>query len=300
MCRERARNVVSTTSPGYAPAQRRALPTPEGIPLSLEIASIGTRLGAFLLDMLMISAAIFCFSVVALMTGIGADSDSFGQFITVTWLLTLFVLRNFWFILFEMGPRGATPGKRIAGLRVIAREGGRLEARSVVARNLLRDVELFLPLGFMAQQNSSGSIDALSGLLGFGWTMLFLFFPLFNKDRMRAGDLIAGTWVIRAPKPDAGHDLLDQRQASASRFVFNDAHLAAYGAYELQTLEGLLRGKDEASVALVAETIRTKIGWPYEHDDRAFLSAYYAAVRTRLEKGMLFGNKKRDKFDGAL
>jgi uncharacterized RDD family membrane protein YckC len=291
---------MATTLPrGYTPAQRRALPTPEGVELSLEIASIGTRLGAFLLDMLMIYAAIIGFSLLALATGIGTGSEGFGEFLTIIWLLTTFVLRNFWFILFEMGPRGATPGKRIAGLRVIAREGGRLEARSVVARNLLRDVELFLPLGFMVQQNSSGSIDALSGLLGFGWTMLFLMFPLFNKDRMRAGDLLAGTWVIRAPKPDAGHDLLDQRANNTSRFDFTDTQLAAYGAYELQTLEGLLRGKDEASVGLVAETIRAKIGWPYEHDDRAFLSAYYAAVRSRLEKGMLFGNKKRDKFDGA-
>ena len=58
-----------------------------------------------------------------------------------------------------------------------------------------------------------------------------------------------------------------------------------------------MRGKDDAAVYLVSETIRTKIGWPYEHDDRAFLSAYYNAVRTRLERGMLFGKRKRDKFD---
>ncbi len=281
----------------YLPQHIRTLETPEGVDLSLEIASIGTRIGAFLLDMLMIWGIIILVTILIVWTGIGAGKDGPLEFLAVIWLFTTFVLRNFWFILFEMGPRGATPGKRISRLRVIARGGGRLEARAVVARNLLRDVELFLPLGFMVEQVGSDSIDALSGFLGFGWTMLFLLFPLFNKDRMRAGDLLAGTWVIRVPKPDAGHDLSDRQHPQEARFRFSEAQLAAYGAYELQTLEAVLRGRDEASVNLVAETIRAKIGWPYEHDDRAFLSAYYTAVRTRLERGMLFGKRKRDKFD---
>ena len=282
----------------YRPQQVRTLATPEGIDLSLEIASLGTRLGAFLLDMLMIWAVIIVVTIFLVWTGIGSGNEKTMQFLGVLWIFTTFVLRNFWFILFEMGPRGATPGKRIAGLRVIARGGERLEARSVVARNLLRDVELFLPIGFLVQQAASAVDETMAGLLGMGWTLLFLFFPLFNKDRMRAGDLLAGTWVIRVPKPDQGHDLSERQNLNADRFKFTEAQLAAYGAFELQTLEGVLRGTDDTAVYLVSETIRTKIGWPYEHDDRAFLSAYYNAVRTRLERGMLFGKRKKDKFDG--
>lgn len=282
------------------PAQMRMLTTPEGIDVTLEIASIGARIGAFMVDMLIIAAAMIVFSIVAAVTGLGSKNPVFGEFIAVAWLFTIFVLRSFWFILFEMGPRGATPGKRISGLRVIARGGGRLEAHSVVARNLLRDVELFLPLGFMFKQMTNNSIDALSGTLGFGWTLLFLFFPLFNKDRMRAGDLLAGTWVIRLPKTDAGYDLLNQAAPEPGRFAFTDAQLAAYGAYELQTLETVLRGMDAAAQTLVAKTIRDKIGWHYEFDDYAFLSAYYVAVRAKLERGMLFGKKRLDKFDKAV
>ncbi len=265
--------------------------------MKLEIASVGSRLAAFLLDMVMIWAVIIIFTIIVVATGWSVQSERTAEFLGVAWLFTTFVLRNFWFILFEMGPRGATPGKRISKLRVIARGGGRLEARSVVARNLLRDVELFLPLSFMVEQMSSGTIDAFSGLLGFGWAMLFLFFPLFNKDRMRAGDLLAGTWVVRVPRPDAGHDLTEQATADAGRYLFSSEQMAAYGAFELQTLEAVLRGSDDAAVALVAETIRTKIGWAYEHDDRAFLDAYYRAVRARLERSMLLGKRKRDKFD---
>ena len=33
-----------------------------------------------------------------------------------------------------------------------------------------------------------------------GWFLIFALFPFFNKDRLRAGDLIAGSWVDEAPK----------------------------------------------------------------------------------------------------
>jgi uncharacterized RDD family membrane protein YckC len=279
------------------PAQVRLLETPEGVTLSLEIASVGARLGAFLIDMLLVLSLIIVVGLTLFLTGIGTERETVQQFLGVAFLVSLFILRNFWFILFEMGPRSATPGKRFMKIRVIAREGGRLEARSVVARNLLRDVELFLPLGFLLSQIGTGGVDALTGWLGFGWTMLFLFFPLFNRDRMRAGDMLAGTWVVSLPKNKAGLDLTEGPRVDARRFPFTEDHLAAYGAYELQTLEGLLRGENEASLALVSETIRAKIGWPYEYDDRAFLTAYYTAVRARLEQNLLFGKRKRDKFD---
>jgi uncharacterized RDD family membrane protein YckC len=285
----------------YQPQQMRMLETPEGVKLAVEIASVGTRMAAFFIDMVLICGAMITFTIITLATGIDLTTkvgDTIA-IVNIFWLITIFVLRNFWFILFEMGPRGATPGKRWMGLRVIARGGGRLEAGSVVARNLLREVELFLPLGFMQDQISGGTIDFVSGLLGFGWTMLFLLFPLFNKDRLRAGDMFAGTWVIRAERRDAGHDLLDRTVTDTKRFAFTDEQLAAYGNYELQTLERVLRDDSGQSLALVAETIRTKIGWPFEYDDHAFLSAYYAAVRTRLEKGMLFGKKRLDKYDDA-
>jgi uncharacterized RDD family membrane protein YckC len=280
-------------------AHIRLLATPEGINLSLEMATIGARLSAFLIDMLIIGGTMFVITIILVSAGISMPTEGSISLLAVMWMFTMFVLRNFWFILFEMGPRGATPGKRLLGLRVIARGGGRLEASSVVARNLLRDIETFLPLGFMIQQIDAGTIDAWTGLLGFGWTMLFMLFPLFNKDRLRAGDLLAGTWVIRAERRKAGQDLLEQPIREPGRFDFTDAQLAAYGNFELQTLERVLRDDSNQSLALVAETIRAKIGWPYEYDDRAFLSAYYAAVRARLEKGMLFGKRKADKYDGA-
>lgn len=142
-----------------------------------------------------------------------------------------------------------------------------------------------------------GQLGSLYTALGLGWTLIFLFFPLFNKDRMRAGDLIAGTWVIHAPRLKLSADLLDTPVHRESCFTFTPEQINVYGAYELQTLETLLRGKDAKTLATVADLVREKIGWPYGDDDRAFLTAYYGDVRAHLEKGMLFGKRRASKHD---
>lgn len=288
--------------PSYAVSKSRLLTTPEGVDLHLEIASFGARMVAYTLDIFFIYITIIFLAVIFAQTGANVHlNDQAAPIVAAFWTLLLFVLRNFWFIIFEMGSRGATPGKRIMRLRVTARDGGRLEAGSVVARNLLRDVEVFLPLVFIVYMsfNSGAGWAWLYGLLGAGWTLLFLFFPMFNRDRMRAGDLLGGTWVIRAPRARILRDLRDDSRHFQHYFQFTPEQVAVYGAFEIQTLEKLLRGRDDRSLAAVADTIRAKIDWPDGDDNRAFLQAYYAAVRTHLEKNMLFGQKRANKYDPA-
>jgi len=282
--------VVSAVPP-LRSSKARALNTPEGVDLTVEIASFGARIGAFMIDMICIYGSIIV--VVLLFVWMNGDKlgDTAQNFLTAGFIIVVFVLRNFWFILFEMGARGATPGKRAVGIRVIARNGGRLEASHVVARNLLRDVEVILPLSFLF------SFGSLYAMLGLGWTLIFMLFPLFNKDRMRAGDLIGGTWVIRAPRAKLFNDLSENEPHRQQYFAFTPAQIAVYGIYELQTLEGVLRGNDRKAIKMVADLIREKIGWYHGDDDRAFLNAYYAAVRAELEKGMLFGKRRHSKYD---
>jgi len=51
-------------------------------------------------------------------------------------------------------------------------------------------------------------------------------------------------------------------------------------------------------VAVVADRIRQKIGYVQgEESDGAFLSAYYAALRQRLEARALLGRRRVDKHD---
>ena len=58
-------------------------------------------------------------------------------------------MRNLYFIHFELSWHGATPGKRIVGIRVVDRRGGPLLPAAVIARNLTREIEIFIPLGVL-------------------------------------------------------------------------------------------------------------------------------------------------------
>ncbi|QYU67262.1 RDD family protein [Leptolyngbya sp. 15MV] len=224
------------------------------------------------------------------------------EFIFVVWSLFSFVLWNGYFIVMEMGPRGATLGKRLLGIRVASHDGGRLTPEAVLARNLLRDIELFLPLVLLmvAPSGDAGPAGVAAAL----WFLVFVLFPFFNRDRLRAGDLIAGTWVVDAPRTRLARALSTQgaAQGAASgltgvEYRFGEAELSVYGEYELQTLERVLREDRPEAMAAVHEAICRKIGWdPGAGDERAFLEAFYAQLRARLEGGMRFGKRKADKF----
>ncbi|MDQ4087250.1 MAG: RDD family protein [Pseudomonadota bacterium] len=275
--------------------RRRTLVTPEGVDLQLSLADGAQRVGAFVLDLIIMFAALILLTVGSLvvLAATGLQGLEVGA---VIWLLGFFLLRNFYFILMEMGPRAATFGKRILGLRVVARSGERLTADRVIARNMMREIELYLPLSFLSYNVAEGTAGGWAALAGLGWTGLFLFFPLFNKDRLRVGDLLAGTWVVNVPKRKLGADSLN-RQGPAAGYRFTEAQLDVYGVYELQTLEQVLRDDNPDAIASVADTIRRKIGAPDEGFDRDFLVAYYDAMRARMERGLLFGRRREDKFD---
>jgi uncharacterized RDD family membrane protein YckC len=279
-------------------ALRRRFITPEGVDLNIELGSAGARAGAFLLDaVMMLGVLILATIAIGLMAMASQSILMIGL-----WIVGFFVLRNGWFTLFEMGARGATPGKRIVGLRVVARDGARLTGGAVIARNAMREIEVFLPLSYFFA--SLGAMftggDILLPLLALAWSMIFLFFPLFNRDRLRVGDLLAGTWVVHRARAQLGHDLAASAAGSSRpRRVFSDAQLDLYGIYELQTLEEVLRGGQNDAIVTVAAAIRRKAGIPDDGDDYGFLSDYYAALCARLERGMMVGLRREDKYSKA-
>ena len=277
------------------PKMRRRLVTPEGVDLGLTLAGMGQRLAAFMLDLCFMLLLLTGMSILIGMLAIGGPEGS-GALLGSIWLLGFFLLRNFYFTILETSPRAATFGKRVAGIRVVARSGGRLTADAVIARNLMREIEVYLPLSFIGFSAAQGTASVLMSLLGLGWACIFLFFPFFNKDRLRVGDLLAGTWVINAPKRELREELLRPFD-SADRYQFTEEQLEAYGAFELQTLEKVLRDGDPDAVATVSWTIRNKINFGDVGDDYHFLSLYYQAVRARLERKLLFGRRRVDKHD---
>ncbi|MEO1303497.1 MAG: RDD family protein [Pseudomonadota bacterium] len=276
----------------------RPLITPEGAVLNLRIASFGERFSAFILDVGLQFALMF--AIILSIAFVAGAFDLRGW--QIAWAVAqvlIFFVRNFYFIVFEVGRKASTPGKRALGLRVADRKGGRLTANAVIARNFLRELEFFLPLSVLFSFGGRG-VDAWITWLLLLWCLVFVLFPFFNKDKLRVGDLVAGTMVIHAPKVRLLQDIASSQSRSANTAIqFSPEQLSVYGIHELHVLEDVLRQSTPEIQKNVADRIASKIDYVRQANetDLAFLETYYAALRAHLEQRMLFGHRKTDKFD---
>ena len=178
---------ASRNAPDYR--QHLEIETPEHVVLDLEIAGIGSRALAAVLDMLILGGATLALLLaLSILAGYGFTVGRMGTAILV---LGGFLAWNGYFILFEGMRRGQTPGKRIAGIRVVMDTGHAVTLGAAAARNLLRAAD-FLPPPY---------------LIG---TLLVAFHPRGK----RLGDIVAGTVVTRdrpqeaqaQPQPPAEDD----------------------------------------------------------------------------------------------
>lgn len=142
--------------------------TPEGVELRLPVAGIAPRALAWLIDALIkYSALLFIGTALSILGDVGDG------------LMLILAFLGLWFynVLFEVWMRGATPGKRVLGLRVMNENGTPVGWSGSLIRNLIRFV------------------DVLPGCYGFGCMSVML-----SKNFQRLGDLAAGTIVIHQPK----------------------------------------------------------------------------------------------------
>ena len=88
-----------------APRRVRQLITPEGVDLRLELADASERAGAFLIDVAVMVGSLIVFTFLA---GYAWGTAGFksGEPIVVIWVLVYFLIRNAYFIGFELH-RGA-------------------------------------------------------------------------------------------------------------------------------------------------------------------------------------------------
>lgn len=155
--------------------------TPENVDLHLELAGLGNRVMAGLVDRLLLTAVSLFILMIVIFAAIAIEqiplpTDTrnivYLYLIGIT-LMILFALNTGYFILFEGLWRGQTPGKRLAQIRVIEANGQPVGWSSVFIRNLLRIV------------------DELPGVIPGVLPMIF------DKNERRFGDFAAGTLVIR-------------------------------------------------------------------------------------------------------
>jgi uncharacterized RDD family membrane protein YckC len=156
---------------------RLEVETADHVVLRYDLAGGGNRGFAALVDFLVATlifvGAFFMFAVLAEIIGV----QNAGVYFGIAVLLTFAVAWSY-FILFEWLGNGQTLGKRMFGLRVIADDGAPASFTAVFVRNLVRIVD-FLP-----------------GFYGFGLLSIVL-----SSRSQRLGDFAAGTFVVRAPRP---------------------------------------------------------------------------------------------------
>jgi uncharacterized RDD family membrane protein YckC len=150
--------------------------TPEHVVFEYELAGLGSRIFAALLDALFV---LLGFAAIALL--LLAAGQIAGPWFAALGIVAAFVLFWGYPIYFESTRAGQTPGKRRLGMRVILESGHALTPSVAVVRNLLRIVD-FLP-----------------GAYALGLAVMIL-----NRRYKRVGDFVAGTIVIRDRPQAAG------------------------------------------------------------------------------------------------
>lgn len=165
--------------------------TPEAIELEYDVAGLGTRTMACLIDTSLQALAVYVIYLILVAMGVLTKelnlASTFG--LSTLWFTALAVLVFYaisagYFIIFEWLWHGQTPGKRLLKIRVMKDDGN--------------------PIGFLESmiRNALRMIDALPGNYALGATVLLL-----SPEDKRIGDHVAGTMVVEDTKPTALQEL---------------------------------------------------------------------------------------------
>ena len=169
-------------------AERYTLETPENIEVDFELAGLGSRFCATLIDTLLIVAIGLGIALLAIFLAIGTlPSLRAGRGDWVAWVYALVLgllvalMASGYYVVFELFMRGQTPGKKAMKIRVIRDDGTPVTANEVL-------------------------VDFLPGGYALGAVCIFVH-PLAK----RLGDLAAGTIVVKE-----GH--LDYRAKTDNKY----------------------------------------------------------------------------------
>ncbi len=148
-----------------------------GIDVSLPVAGPGARAYAFLVDWhirLILALAWFALGALlyngrlSLAPPLTTDARWFGGVVAPA--LGIYFLYHY---VLEVAMRGSTPGKRMAGVRLVARDGGTPSPGALLTRNVFR------------------LIDSLPLCYGVGLISVVL-----TREHLRIGDMAAGTLLV--------------------------------------------------------------------------------------------------------
>lgn len=136
----------------------------DNVPVELPVARVGSRVLAAVVDYIILFVLLIVWSglIITLSTGLRLR-PGWGL---AAWLVGLFVFDYGYFALQEMLFDGRTAGKRLFGLRVVARDGAAASNGALLVRNLVRVIDLLVGVLLMALDPLSRRLgDRLAGTL---------------------------------------------------------------------------------------------------------------------------------------
>lgn len=135
-------------------ADRYTLETPENIEVDFELAGLGSRFCAILIDTIVIGLVTLVVALLGVILGLAwptlgplRASSAIAWLWAALWAIVAVLIFDGYFILFELLMGGQTPGKRAMKIRVMRDDGTPVAANEVLVRNILRLVD-FLPAGY--------------------------------------------------------------------------------------------------------------------------------------------------------
>lgn len=146
-----------------------------GVDLSLQIAGPGSRSYAFIIDwhIRLVMAVAWVVISLLLVNGSLRIAPDAGPWTVLLVTIPPAVIYLFYHLIVELLMRGQTPGKRMAGVRIVSREGGPPGVGAILIRNAFR------------------LIDSLPLLYVVGLVCTFV-----TAQRVRIGDMAAGTVLV--------------------------------------------------------------------------------------------------------
>ena len=235
---------------------RLKIDTPEGVPLELTLAGVGSRFTSALIDYVF-QTIILVALLLVLRFGAGIDPGSSGV-ATALWAVGFFVVFWGYDVAFEVLNSGRTPGKAMNGLRVVRESGAPVTFGTSAVRNVIR------------------IIDILPGTYLVGMVSIVI-----TRRNQRVGDLAAGTLVIREPRglpPEV--QISPSVQAPAwDTSAIEPQELDAVAAF-LARRGDLAAGARIQIAAELAGRLRPKVGGAIAREgDEIFLERLVAAKR---------------------
>jgi uncharacterized RDD family membrane protein YckC len=162
------------------------LQTVTGVDVELTIAGPGSRAYAFVIDWhirLLLALQWLLVGHLIFFRGLKMTPNPGSSYVLWVWLPTVLIY-VFYHPVLEIAMRGRTPGKRIAGVRLVTREGDIPSAGSLLLRNVFRILDS-LPVCYLV------------GLIT----------VVLTEHHVRIGDIAAGTLLARVEPQIAADDL---------------------------------------------------------------------------------------------